>query len=637
MLKMKNNFLSSITPADLLDEDLQLSDSQKAELAQYYEDFGTKFQVGKVIKGKVLSKEGNGVLISIDYKSDGLIPNFEFSEYELKRIGLNEDIDVMLDRLEDENGTVVLSYQKAKALRAWEKIAELAAADEPVRGIVTHKVKGGLSVDIGIPAFLPGSQVDTQRVTNFDQFVNQEVTCKILKVNKKRGNVIISRRKYLEEQRAEDKKKALEVISENQVMQGIVKNITSYGVFVDVGGIDGLLHITDMSWGRIAHPSELVRIGDTINVKVISFDKKNEKISLGMKQLTPNPWENVDQKYPIGSKIKGHVSSITDYGLFVEVEKGIEGLVHISEISWTERITNLSKYFNINDVVEAYVVALDKDNRRMSLSIKQLKEDPWKAVASSFKIGDKIKGKITNITDFGLFVQLIEGVDGLVHISDISWTDHVSHPSDRYKKGDIVEAVILSLDPDNRKISLGIKQLDKDPWTNVGQQYKVGDFVEGSISKITNFGAFVKLPTGIEGLVHISELSDNDVAKVEDLLKVGQAAKFRVIKVSPEERKLGLSLKPQREKPAPAEGSADQQDAHTSKEAKSHAPKAPKAPREQREPREQRDYDASRGSDDKKAAPVKPKDGTVRNSLQQALEEHAAKMKNATPAPKNEE
>lgn len=592
----------------IFDEELQLTEEERAELTKLYDGYAAKFQTGKIIKGRVLAKENNGILVSIDYKSDSLIPAFEFSDFELKKIEPNQEIDVILDRLEDENGVVVLSYQKAKALKAWEKIAELAAADEPVRGIVTHKVKGGLSVDVGIPAFLPGSQVDTQRVMNFDQFVGQEVICKILKVNRKRGNVIISRRKYLEEQRAEDKKKALETIQEGQVIQGIVKNITSYGVFVDVGGIDGLLHITDMSWGRIAHPSELVKIGETITVKIISFDKKNEKISLGMKQLTPNPWENVDQKYPVGSNVKGRISSITDYGLFVEVEKGVEGLVHISEVSWTERISNLSKYFTVGSTVEAYVVALDKDNRRMSLSVKQLSEDPWKTVAEKFKVSDKIQGKITNITDFGLFVQLIEGVDGLVHISDISWTDHVGHPGDRYKKGDTVEAVILSLDPENRKISLGIKQLEKDPWTTVATEYKIGDIAEGSISKITNFGAFVKLASGIEGLVHISELSDAEVAKVDDILKVGQVSKFRVIKVSPEERKLGLSLRALKEKPA-EEQTAYAQTTQTDKQAA----RAERAKAPERVTAEQ----------------PKPKQREVKSALQQALEEHAARLKNS--------
>lgn len=595
-----------VNSAELIEEQFQVTENQQRELASLYEDLSTRFKVGNLLKGKIIGKDNGGVLVSIDYKSDGYIPSHEFTEFELERIQANSEVEVLLDRLEDENGSVVLSYQKAKALRAWDTITELAEKDEPVRGMVTHKVKGGLNVDVGIPAFLPGSQIDTQRVTDFDQFVGQEVTCKILKVNRKRGNIIISRRKYLEEQRSEDKKKALELINDGQVLQGIVKNITSYGVFVDVGGIDGLLHITDMSWGRIAHPSELVKIGDTITVKVIAFDKKHEKISLGMKQLTPNPWENVDQKYAIGTKLKGRISSITDYGLFIEVEKGIEGLVHISEISWTERINNLSKYFNVNNEIEAVVVGLDKDNRRMSLSVKQLREDPWKAVAASFKIGDKIKGKISNITDFGLFVQLMDGVDGLVHISDLSWTDHVSHPGDKYKKGDEVEAIILGIDAENRKVSLGIKQLEKDPWTSIASEYTVGSMVEGVVSKITNFGAFVKLNNGIEGLVHISELADKEVEKVEDILKVGQTATFRVIKVSAEERKLGLSLKPQRE-------ASEQRDAE--REAKARpADEARKQPR-----RVQEDKGAK--------APKEASTGNLKSSLQQALEEHAARIK----------
>ncbi|MCB9492646.1 MAG: 30S ribosomal protein S1 [Epsilonproteobacteria bacterium] len=613
MLKNKNIMYQTLLMQELVDNELNLSNDKKAELDQLYEDFGQKFQVGKIITGKVLSKEGNGVTVSIDYKSDGLIPSYEFSDYEIKKLGIGNDIEVILDRLEDESGSVVLSYQKAKSLKAWEKIATLANNDEPVRGIVTHKVKGGLSVDIGIPAFLPGSQVDTQRVTDFDQFVGQEVVCKILKINKKRGNVIISRRKYLEEQRFEDRKKALECIKEGEIVQGIVKNITSYGVFVDVGGIDGLLHITDMSWGRISHPTELVKIGDNISVKVISFDKQNEKISLGMKQLTPNPWENVAQKYPIGNKVKGRISSVTDYGLFVEVEKGVEGLVHISEISWTERIANLSKYYNVGDEIEALVVALDKDNRRMSLSIKQMKEDPWKAISEQFKVGDSIEGKITNITDFGLFVQLAEGVDGLVHISDISWTDHVSHPSDRYKKGDTVKATILAIDSENRKVSLGIKQLEQNPWTQVAQDYKVGDMIEGTVSKITNFGAFVKLePSGIEGLAHISELADKEIAKVEDILKVGQKATFRIIKVSPEERKLGLSLKEPKAQQRTSEGEQVAQESEIVAK-----PKQTRAPKD----------------DVKKTAAAKTtaREG-VRGTLQQALEEHAAKMKDDVPA-----
>ena len=620
----KNAFVSS---AELIEDNFQLSDSQQANLSEMYENLSSRFKVGKLITGRVIAKDNSCVTVSIDYKSDGLIPSHEFSNHELDRLAQNAEIEVLLDKLEDEQGAVILSYQKAKALRAWDNITKLAENDEPVRGMVTHKVKGGLNVDVGIPAFLPGSQIDTQRVTDFDQFVGQEVTCKIIKVNKKRGNIIISRRKYLEEQRSEDKKKALETISESQVLQGTVKNITSYGVFVDVGGIDGLLHITDMSWGRIAHPSELVKIGDTITVKVISFDKKHEKISLGMKQLAANPWEHVETKYALGSRVKGRISSITDYGLFIEVEKGIEGLVHISEISWTERINNLGKHFTVNSEVEAIVVALDKDNRRMSLSVKQLREDPWKTVAEKFKIGQHIKGKISNITDFGLFVQLIEGVDGLVHISDLSWTDHVTHPSDRYKKGADVDAMILSIDADNRKVSLGIKQLEKDPWASVASEYTPGSMVEGTVSKVTNFGAFVKLGTGIEGLVHISELADREVEKVEDMLKVGQVASFRVIKVSPEERKLGLSLRPVRE--ASAEEATQQEAPAEKAPAKEKRERAPQAPKVAKAPKAASERNEAAQPSAKNAAKEAANAGSgLKGTLQQALEEHAARLKN---------
>lgn len=549
MLNDKQNpiNLSPMLNLELVQDEFQLNDEQKKKLADLYEGSLNSFQVGKIIEGKVKANSGDGILVDINYKSDGMIPSYEFTDYELKKFVVSTYIDVVIDRLEDENGSVVLSYQKAKSIKAWDKINELAAADEPVKGMVTHKVKGGLSVDIGIPAFLPGSQVDVQRVTDFDQFVGQEITAKILKVNKKRGNVIISRRKFIEEQKLEGKKLALESIQEGQVVQGIVKNITNYGAFIDIGGVDGLLHITDMSWGRISHPSELLKIGDTVTVKVLSFDKDHEKISLGMKQLASNPWENVGEKYSPGTKVKGRISSITDYGLFVEIEKGIEGLVHISEISWTERVSNLAKQFHVGQEIEAVVVALDKENRRMSLSIKQLKTDPWKVVMEKFKEGDRVRGEISNVTDFGIFVRLAEAVDGLIHVSDISWIDHVSNPAEKYKKGDVIDAVILSVDPEKRKISLGIKQLEKDPWEKVVEDYPVGKMVEGVVSKITNFGAFVKLPTGIEGLVHISELSDKEVGNIEELLKVGEKCQFKVIKVNKEERKLGLSLKATKE------------------------------------------------------------------------------------------
>jgi len=430
---------------------------------------------------------------------------------------------------------------------------KLFEENKPVEGVVTHKVKGGLSVDIGIPAFLPGSQVDTQRVNDFDQFVGQTITANIIKVNQKRGNVIISRRKFLNEQRSESRKKILDQLSVGSVIQGVVKNITKYGVFIDIGGVDGLLHITDMTWGRIAHPSELVKIGDTITVKVLSFDKVNEKISLGMKQLAENPWDAIDPTIQVGSRVKGAVSSIADYGLFVEIQPGVEGLVHISEVSWTDRITDLHKIYKIGEIIEALVVSLDKENRRMSLSVKQLEKNPWDAISEQYEVGQKIKGKISNVTEFGIFIQLAPGIDGLVHISDFSWTEHIEHPADRYKKGDEVEAVITGINKQTKKISLGIKQLTPNPWEEIEKKYPVGSIVEGEVTKITNFGAFVKLPTGIEGLVHISELSGNNVEKVEDIVKVGQKAEFKVIKVSQDDHKLGLSLKTDEESAAAEE------------------------------------------------------------------------------------
>lgn len=525
--------------------ELQLNAEQQKELASLYEGTLDSFKPGTIITGKVIRVTADGVLVDIHYKSDGLIPLYEFTDHELKKFTQGSDIEVIIDELENVDGNIILSYEKAKAHKAWGVILELFAEGKPVEGEVTHKVKGGLSVDIGIPAFLPGSQVDVQRVTDFDQFVGQTITAHIIKVNQKRGNVIISRRKFLNEQRSEVRKKILDQLKPTDVIQGIVKNITSYGAFIDIGGVDGLLHITDMTWGRIAHPSEMLKIGDTITVQVLSFDKDHEKISLGMKQLEGNPWKDLPESIQVGSKVKGHVSSITDYGLFVKIAEGVEGLVHISEISWTDRIADLHKTYKVGDEIEVLVVSLDKENRRMSLSIKQMDKNPWDAVADEFQVGQTIKGKISNITDFGIFIQLAPGIDGLVHISDLSWTEHIKHPADVFKKGDEVEAVITNIDKQKKKISLGIKQLIENPWDNLESKYPIGSNVEGEVTKITDFGAFIKLPSGIEGLVHISELSGNNVGKVEDILKVGQKAEFRVIKINQEEHKLGLSLKPE--------------------------------------------------------------------------------------------
>lgn len=522
---------------------LELTDEQKQELDALYGNAVEAFKQGKVLQGTIVLVDSDGVLVDVGYKSRGLIPRYEFSEHELKSLEAGKHIEVILDIMENAEGNVVLSYEKAKAARAWNDIMVRFENSEPIEGIVTGKVKGGLNVDVGVPAFLPGSQIDLQRVTDFDQYVGQKITVIILKVNKKRGNIIVSRRKYLYDQRSGVRKDILEKLDVGQVIQGIVKNITNYGAFIDIGGVDGLLHITDMTWGRISHPSEMLRIGSTITVKVLSFDKEHEKISLGMKQLTENPWEKAAKMFKVGDRVKGRISSVTDYGLFVEVAENIEGLVHISEISWTDRIANLSERFHVGDTIEVRIVSFDVENRRMSLSIKQLEKNPWESIKEKFSVGEKIKGTVSNVTDFGVFVQLMPGIDGLVHISDLSWTEHIEYPGSRYKIGQEVEAIILAIDVDNKKISLGIKQLSQDPWTNVEEEYPIGSVITGEVAKITNFGAFVKLPNGIEGLVHNTTLISEENKKAEELLRVGQKMQFRVVNVNRQEHKLGLSTR----------------------------------------------------------------------------------------------
>lgn len=591
---------------------LQLNDEQKNEIASFYEDAFDVFKPGKITTGKIIRVDSDGIVVDIDFKSRGMIPKFEFGPHELKNFKKGQDIEVLIDNLEDTDGNIVLSYEKAKAMRAWDAIVKLFEENKPVEGIVTHKVKGGLSVDIGIPAFLPGSQIDLQRVTDFDQYVGQTITANILKVNQKRGNVIISRRKYMGDLRADVRKDVLDKLKEGETIQGIVKNITNYGVFIDIGGVDGLLHITDMTWGRIAHPSELVRLGDHITVKVLSFDKNNEKISLGLKQLSENPWEEVSKELQPGKRITGTISSVTDYGLFIEVAPGIEGLVHISEISWTDRISDLKNRYKVGDKIEVLVVSVDTANRRMSLSIKQLDKNPWESVEEQFKIGQKIKGNISNITDFGIFVQLLPGIDGLVHISDLSWTEHIGHPSDRYTIGQEVEAVVLAIDKNSKKISLGIKQLSQDPWEHVEQQYPLNTIINGEVSKITNFGAFIKLDTGIEGLVHNTTLAaEQQGKKASDMFTLGQKVELRVINVNRQERKLGLStrLDAQTSAQQAEQRSNNNQNAQAHQQAQGQA-KA-KAPR--RQAKESRGSFKDNSSHSDNSSPLK-------SSLQMALE-----------------
>ena len=590
---------------------LHLNEDLQRELDLLYKGAVETFQLGKLIKGTIIALEDNGVLVDIKYKSRGLVPRYEFGEYELKRLQPGDEIEVILDQLEDADGRIVLSYEKAKEMRAWDAVTKLFEEGLPAEGVVTHKVKGGLNVDIGIPAFLPGSQIDLQRVTDFDQYVGQTIKACILKLNKKRGNVIISRRKYLHDQRSEDRKKILETLSEGQIIQGIVKNITNYGVFIDIGGVDGLLHITDMTWGRVAHPSEMVRIGDSIAVKVLSFDKNNEKISLGLKQLQTNPWDQISADIAVGNKIKGRISSITDYGLFIEVAPEVEGLVHISEISWTDRITDLNRLYKVGEEIEVLVVSLDKENRRMSLSVKQLGKNPWETVNEQFKPGQSIKGKISNITDFGIFVQLLPGIDGLVHISDLSWTEHIEHPSDRYKAGQEVEAVILGIDKDSKKISLGIKQLSIDPWEKVAEQYPIGSIVDGEISKITNFGAFVRLPNKIEGLMHNTILTQEQGKKAEEFFTVGQKAQFRIVNINKEERKLALSTHLEEKKQEPKKVEAKKQPEVKKERTEESAPRQAAQPAQPKP--------AAKAAPKKEKREEQPQQ-KVRGSLQMALE-----------------
>jgi len=525
-----------------LSEETALSEEQRQELDSLYSGMTGVYQEGKLVKGTIVSIDNDGILVDIHYKSRGLIPRYEFNAIDLKKLKIGDEIEVLIENIESPDGSVVLSYEKAKAMRVWNEITNLFNEGKSIDGLVVGKVKGGLSVDIGgILAFLPGSQIDLQRVADYDQYIGKTVTVRILKINKRRGNVIVSRRKYLHEQRSEDRHKILDTLREGEVIRGTVKNITNYGAFIDIGGIDGLLHITDMTWGRIMHPSEMLKLGQEITVKVLSFDKATEKISLGIKQLEKNPWEEVEKTLKVGSRVKGKITSITDYGIFVEVAPHAEGLVHISEISWTDRIANLSSRFKVGQEIEVLVVSLDKENRRMSLSIKQLEKNPWETVDEQFKIGQKIHGKISNITDFGIFVQLMSGVDGLVHVSDLSWTEHVESPSSIYKVGQEVDAVILNIDKANKKISLGIKQLEENPWNRINELYRIGDIVRGEISKITNFGAFVRLASGVEGLIHNTTIIQEQGKKAEDFYKVGQSADFRIVNISQDDQKIGLS------------------------------------------------------------------------------------------------
>jgi len=500
-------------------------------------------KVGDVVKGTVVETKSDYVLIDINYKSEGLVPKSEFRLVDGQMIEVGAEVEVYVDRIEDENGMVVLSKNKADMLRAWNDISHAAENEEVIEGTVIKKVKGGLSVDIGVTAFLPGSQIDLRPVRNMDIYLGKVYKFKVIKFNKKRGNIVLSRRVLLEEERESLKSQTMDSMTEGSKVKGIVKNITDYGAFIDLGGMDGLLHITDMSWGRVKHPSEIIKVGDEIDVQVLKFDDEKERVSLGLKQLSDDPWTSVTNEYPTGRKMTGKIVSLADYGAFVELDSGIEGLIHVSEMSWTKKVKHPSQIVNVGDDIEVMVLEVDTDNRRISLGMKQLVENPWVELKTAYAPGTVIEGEVKSITDFGVFVGVEDGIDGLVHISDFSWNKRINHPSEVYKKGDTVKAVVLGVDTENERFSLGIKQLDIDPWERVEESFAIGSQHDVKVVKMADFGVFVELTDEIEGLIHISELTTTRVEKPDEVVKVGEVVKAEVITIDKDARKIGLSAK----------------------------------------------------------------------------------------------
>ncbi len=505
---------------------------------------GKDVKVGGLVSGTIVQVTDNDVVIDIGYKSEGHVPLNQFRDINGElTVKPGDEVDVFLERYEDEHGNIQLSRTKAERMKVWEEIKKIADEDGTIEGVVTNKVKGGLSVDIGVAAFLPGSQIDLKPVRNLDKLIGEKFEFRILKHNQKRNNVVISRRAVLEETREKMKAELLGKLQEGAVIEGVVKNITDYGAFIDLGGLDGLLHITDISWGRVNHPSERLNIGETIEVKIIKYDQERQRVSLGIKQLKEDPWSKAADNYPVGTRVTGKVISIKDYGAFVEIEEGIESLVHVSEMSWTKKIKHPTQIVNVGDEIEAVVLSIDPEKRRISLGMKQVEPNPWDSLIDKYPVGTKIEGEIKNITDFGLFVGIENDIDGLVHISDISWSKRLKHPGEIYKKGETIQAVVLNLDTTNQRFSLGIKQLNEDPWKNISRKLMINDHVSGTVTNITDFGAFIELEDGVEGLVHISEITSDKEKKVEEVLKVGDTVTTKVLNINDEDRKIGLSIK----------------------------------------------------------------------------------------------
>ena len=500
------------------------------------------FTPGAILRGRISGRSGDDFIVELGLKSEGLLERSEFDDPDSVQIG--QEVQVLLEEIEGDTGAVRISKRKADRIINWEAIMKSKKEGDPVTGKVTKKIKGGLLVDIGVPVFLPASQVDIRRPGEISDWIGRQIEAVILKIDEERRNIVISRRKLIEQQREEMKRRTLETLKVGDIVKGTVKNIADFGAFIDLGGIDGLLHVTDMSWGLVNHPSEIVKIDQEIEVKVLQIDKEKEKIALGLKQKEPSPWENIEQRYPVGSVHEAEVVNIMSYGAFCKLEEGVEGLVHVSEMSWTRRINHPSELVTQGQKVRVKILEIDKEKQNISLGMKQVEENPWDRVAEKYPPGSVVKGKVRNITNYGAFVEIEEGIDGLLHVSDLSWTKKVSHPTEILKKGDEVEAVVLSVDQEKQRIALGLKQMQEDPWLHViPDNYRAGMVVKGRVTKIANFGVFVELEPGLEGLLHISEISDQKIEKPEDVLKVGQEVDVKILRVDTEERKIGLSLK----------------------------------------------------------------------------------------------
>ncbi|MEO1857654.1 MAG: 30S ribosomal protein S1 [Rubritalea sp.] len=514
--------------------------SINAELSDLIDSKFREFKEGTIVNGTIIDIRPQVILVDIGYKSEGAIPTAEFEDEEIE---VGDGVEVLLMKLEDDNGMVVLSKEKAAHKQNWEKIVKVYEDGGLVKGKVKSVVKGGLMVNVGVEAFLPGSQVDIIPPKDLTEYVGKIFEFKIVKVNDERKNIVLSRREVIEAERAELRQQFLQTVTVGDKVEGLVKNITDFGAFVDLQGMDGLLHITDMSWGRISHPSEMVHIGQSIEVQILDVDRDKERVSLGIKQMLDNPWADIEAKYPISQQVKGKVTKLLPYGAFIEIERGVEGLVHVSELSWVKRITRPSDVLELGQEIEAVVLGISIEEQKISLGVRQLEENPWDAIEARYPIGQRITGAVRNLTTYGAFVGLEEGIDGMIHVSDLSWTRKINHPSEVLKKGDEVEAVVLSIDKENQRVSLGVKQAENDPWSDIDDKFKVGDLVKGQVAKIASFGAFVNLQDDIDGLIHISQLSEEHVERVKDVLKVGDDVEARVIKVDKVERRIGLSIK----------------------------------------------------------------------------------------------